>query len=160
MVGPIEAYVLSGRLAAEKPELLVWEFPYTYVIRERHLRQVLGAIRSKGANEISSRTVTLSGGAGDINVEPPSADADLISLRMDQPGDRNIEVQLDFASGASKTIHMQRTRRVEEAAVLDTWWADLSRHSSQDIAKVSVKLREDSAATSISIGFYQTERVE
>ena len=129
VVGPLEAYVLSGQLDAEKPSFVIWEFPYTYELREAHLRQILGALRAKEPPD-AHKTLSLSGDKVSLNL---TKGVDLVGLRPQGGNPLSISIKLRHNDGSITKMRLARKSRMAEIATFDTWWLDLSGYADESL---------------------------
>lgn len=143
MVGPFETYLMSGAHAEAPPELIIWEFPYTYQLNEPVLRQLLGAIRADTSLAASAR-IEIGAGATDIGFSRSGTPApSYLGLRMTDGTARNILVEITLENGSQKRLNLRRKSRMDEIAILDTWWIDLG-HYSKAIDTITVEPRGES----------------
>ncbi len=139
MVGPFETYILTGAYAEERPDLLIWEFPYTYQLNEAGLRMLLGALQADGPLATAG-TITPDGDDASFEVSADMAASDLLALRMVDGATRDMVVRLTFADGDTARLRLRRKSRMEEVAILDTWWIDL-RGFDSDMVSFTLELR-------------------
>jgi alginate biosynthesis protein AlgX len=149
MIGPFEAYVLSGDYAAEQPSLIIWEFPYTYQLNEAGLRQLLGAIRSTDVGAHSTE-MTLADGAATLEWPAGQAAVDLIGLRIDGAPVRDIVVRLVAADGSERDFRLRRKSRMEDVITLSEWWLDLSGVG-MPIQSITVEFRGTEAPEQVDL---------
>lgn len=153
MVGPIETFILTGRLAEDQPRLIVWEFPYTYPIRERSLRQILGALRSEDAALIETRETSLSNGATSFSIT--SSEPHLLSFTFDRDDVLEVTVKLVFENGRTSMLELERKEVMREVATFDTWWLDLSRYRNGKLREI--RMATPSAARTVRLGLHQLD---
>jgi hypothetical protein len=153
MVGPIETFILTGRLAEDQPRLIVWEFPYTYPIRERSLRQILGALRSEDAALIETRETSLSNGATSFSIT--SSEPHLLSFTFDRDDVLEVTVELVFENGRTSMLELERKEVMREVATFDTWWLDLSRYRNGKLREI--RMATPSAERTVRLGLHQLD---
>lgn len=124
MIGPFETYLLTGGFAEDQPDLIIWEFPYTYQLNETELRRLLGALRADETDS-ASMSATLNQDLTEIAVPAEMGATPLLGLRMLDGYARDLVVHLTFSDGNRHRLRLRRKKRMEEIAVLDTWWIDL-----------------------------------
>lgn len=122
MIGPFESYILTGQFAAQKPPLLIWEFPYTYQLKEPHLRQILGALH---ANDTTSRVAVFDVVDGAVEL-PLSPDMHQLGITPIGGEPLKLSTKLRLADGSVVKLPLSRKSRMAEVAKLDTWWVGLS----------------------------------
>lgn len=122
MIGPFETYALTGGLTDDKPKLLIWEFPYTYQMKEPQLRQLLGALRANNL-QTQSRTHALIDRKAKVTL---AAFNDLIGITPEGAMPRKISAKLRQPDGSVTKLSLRRKSRMAEVATLPTWWIDLS----------------------------------
>lgn len=143
MIGPIEAFVLSGQLAEKSHDLVIWEFPYTESLNSTSaLRQLLGALRAVNTTGTGAQTITLDKkGRAEIKVDNAAEAFDLVLIDAETADLDKLFVDVMFADKSKKTIQLRRRSRVRlpDDAV---WSADLSGLDTATISKI--KLRSNS----------------
>ncbi len=149
MVGPFETYLQTGAFADDQPDLSVWEFPYTYQLTEANLRRLLGALRAD-ENAVVAQTVAVNGDTTDFDLAAEWTAASVLGLRMTEGATRDMVVRLHFADGDNVRLRLRRKSRMEEVAVLDTWWLDL-RGFESDVTSISIEPRGDSDLTTLEV---------
>lgn len=151
MVGPIETYFLDGTFSRDRPDLMIWEFPYNNALNEPALRRVLGAVRSLSSAHHSLQEVRLDDGSATI----PSDGNQPTLLRISISGEpvNEVHVTVGFDERRPKTIRMRRNARMSEVAILEEWWVDLSRYS-DEISEVTLDFRSAGGDRMVTVGRY------
>lgn len=150
LVGPIETYILTGGLASDRPELTVWEFPYTYEFSEAALRQVLGALRADPSLPVAATLV-----ANDRKAEfvmLGGTQPDLVGFRIADYTGTDLIVRVRFADGSSDRLRLVRKASMQEIAYFDTWWVDLGTAQGQNIISLEIEVREDVETIDVLLG--------
>jgi len=142
LVGPFETYILTGGFAEDRPDLVIWEFPYTYELRERELRRLLGALR---ADEGVAHTQSFAIGGDTTQIDMPNnaVSTTLLGLRMTDGSARDMILHLHFDDGSDAQFRLRRKTRMDEVAILDTWWIDLHDFPAP-LASITLELRGNS----------------
>ena len=139
---PREVFEQTGGFDEDQPDLIVWEFPYTYQLTEANLRRLLGALRADASAGVA-QSISLGGDTVDIDLDADMAASSVLGLRMTEGSTRDLVVRLHLADGDNVRLRLRRKSRMEEVAVLDTWWIDL-RGFDSDVASISIETRGDS----------------
>ncbi|MEM9435654.1 MAG: hypothetical protein AAGA15_01325 [Pseudomonadota bacterium] len=141
IIGPFENYLLSDDFARDRPDLIIWEFPYTYQLRETGLRQLLGALRSE-RGVTSAGVFELTEDEAQIDMSSAHSRSSLLGLRMVEGSARDIILRLHLEDGQDVRLRLRRKSRMEEVAILDTWWIDL-RGLGAPLASLGIEVRGD-----------------
>jgi len=145
IIGPFETYFLSGQFMTDRPNLIIWEFPYTYQMNETALRQLLGAVRA--VRVVPTHTPLAFNGNDAVFVLPQGHETpDLIGVRVDHAEMRDIRVRILSQDGTEITTRLRRKSRMDTVAILSDWWVDLSGVTS-DIQSVTFEFRGDNPPT-------------
>ncbi len=147
MIGPFETYFLSGQFMVDRPNMIIWEFPYTYQMNEAALRQLLGAVRAAQV-EPTNTPLALIDNEATFQVSGGAPVTDLIGVRVDGAEIRDIVVRVVSGDGDETTTRMRRKSRMDEVAILADWWVDLSGVVF-DIHSVVFEFRSDARPTRI-----------
>lgn len=150
MIGPLETYILTGQFAADKPSLVIWEFPYTYELQEAQMRQILGALRS---DDRPMQTAEHAASDGKLKLTL-AAGEDLVGITPRDGMPLKISVKLRFADGSVTKLPLTRKRRMAEVATLETWWLDLSGLV-DEAATLDIEFKRKDAVSTIEILWQQ-----
>lgn len=153
LLGPMETYILTGQLDADQPDLVIWEFPYTYEPNETNLRQMLGALRANRGAVVSQHTLPLVGEQAEFLIEAAEHVAPIIGITPDIPGGRNITVSVDFEDGTTERLRLRRKSRMEEVAILNDWWIDLSGYAHGQPTRLHLEMPSDTEARAVTLEF-------
>lgn len=149
MIGPMETYILTGRLDTDQPDLIIWEFPYTYSLTEVALRQVLGALR-RDHDTATAQAETVEGGQATFLLADPVQVMGPLGLRTIGATALDIVVRLEFADGSRGQHRLRRKSRMAEVATLDEWWLDIGGYDA-DLHSVTVEFRGDVAVEQVEL---------
>ena len=126
LAGAFEVYFLSGEFAANKPSLLIWEFPSTTEFNESILRQVLGVIRQSDRGEKNVIPIEINSEITTIDLPLKLPPTEPLGLRMTDGRARDITLRLKSDVGEKLKFRVKRNPRVAGIEGLDTWWFDVS----------------------------------
>ena len=149
MIGPFESYILTGRYAEERPKLIIWEFPYTYLVRAPALRQILGALRSRTAAATDTQTASIKDGIAELQMAP--TDATLLSLTFESDEVLKVDLLITFANGTTEKLPLRRKKVMREIATFTTWWADLSRFHHGTVTQVQIEGLKDLKTVAVAL---------
>lgn len=125
LIGPLEAFALSGGFSNNAPELVIWEFPYTEVPQASALRQLLGVLRASDSEIITSQFHTITDGAASFQLPLETREAELLHVRLNTLSVRWIKVDLTFPNGRMKTIQLRRKSSMAAHGQFADWWVDI-----------------------------------
>ncbi|MGR3762291.1 alginate O-acetyltransferase AlgX-related protein (plasmid) [Roseobacteraceae bacterium NS-SX3] len=154
LTGPMEAYILTGQLDANRPDLVIWEFPYTYTLREPALRQLLGALRADPGARFTGTLPLAKGKSGystDYQVPGGLSGATVLGFRPGSPRVRDVTLHVTYSGGGSKRLHVRRTKRMDDVALLDTWWVDLGSLAGKQVTAIRFDIKSDEPLTAVEL---------
>lgn len=125
LIGPMEAFALSGGFDQAAPEMIIWEFPYTEVPQSSALRQLLGVLRARGSEVIAQEIVAPDEGKIVSQLPVGDQNADLLHIRFAASDIPWVKVDLIFPDGRKKTISLRRKSAMARHGQFADWWMDL-----------------------------------
>ena len=145
MIGPMEAFVLSGDLDNAGHRTVIWEFPYTQSPNATsQLRQLLGALRSSDAELSTPESLAVSASnEADLNFAGQPLETDLIRFDVGTTDMFRLDIAVAFENGKTKTIKLRRKNRIPQERRATVWFADLSGWNHGGITEVTAKFERD-----------------
>ncbi len=150
MTGPMEAFLLSGAMEDVQPELVIWEFPYTYKLRESHLRQILGSL--KAIPDGTAVTASMTNNIAKLDVPTSAYPMAQIGLKMPHAMIERVQLVLSHTDGSEETIRLDRKKRMQSVALNDQWWVDLSYQTSP-VTSIAIEVQGGDQINSIDVIF-------
>lgn len=157
LIGPIEAYVLSGALDERQHPMLIWEFPYTQSLNSTsELRQLLGALRSGHFDDNATIAVKFLNENQSITVfaEGPRP-ADLLHIVTDNRDVVELDVEITFESGKTKKFELRRKNRIPQERRSDDWWVDLSRMDYGGIVSIGLAFGKNESVGDVFLALHE-----
>jgi alginate biosynthesis protein AlgX len=149
MIGPIEAFILSGGLKQKDHDLVVWEVPYTESFNTiSALRQMLGALKVRAGQVTTLGAITST--TVDLNVQSPAG----VTVRPANGDVRKITLELEFNKGGRKTIKLVRKSQIPADQRADLWAASLSGYEGRVLKSVKVSFSPNAAGDTASLEFW------
>jgi len=159
LIGPIEAYVLSGALNEKQHPTVIWEFPYTQSLNvTSELRQLLGALRADHAKTGEAFAMQLSdNNSASVDVPVRFGQSDLIHVTTENRDALKLSVKLTFEDGNTKELRLRRKNRIPEDRRSADWWLDLSGLETPGITEVSLKFDKDEQLGRVMMTLFPAE---
>ena len=152
LIGPIEAYVLSGALNRKDHDLVVWEFPYTESLNSTSaLRQLLGALRMSRGSDSTVRPLTLNSKAQariDLTLDEQR---DLILFENLPNSVKAIAVDVRFSDDRKKTIKLRRKASVIARYKVKDWAVALGHLGAKPMSSITLRFEKSQAGNPIAL---------
>ena len=155
MIGPMEAFVLSGDLDSAGHSTVIWEFPYTQSPNATsQLRQLLGALRASSAGLSKPVPLALStSNEAVLDFAGQPLETDLIRIVVDTTALFRLDLVVAFESGKTKTIKLRRKNRIPEERRTMDWFADLRGWDHGGITEITAKFERDVDLNDVSFSY-------
>ncbi|WP_166415626.1 alginate O-acetyltransferase AlgX-related protein [Cochlodiniinecator piscidefendens] len=153
LIGPLEAFALSGGFEVERPDLVIWEFPYTEVPQASALRQLLGAMRANDSALLSQHRLDVIEDSLTLFLDSSVSNSNLLHVRLNTPEARWLKIDLYFPDGQKHTIQLRRKNSMAARGQFEDWWVDI--HDVDDGMPEKIRFRFDTSVdvSNVEINF-------
>lgn len=152
LMGPIEAYVLSGALAKQSHDLVVWEFSSTETLNSTDsLRQLLGALRlSQSAAKVSEMVTLSDKGHAELTIASDII-PNLVVIENTPVDTKQVSLDLRFADGEKITLKLRRKSSMSATMENQPWVVDLTGLDAAYIRSIKIRLGSENAGETLGV---------